>query len=131
MTAIEKAKKAGLNLLAGDVRVYWPNITYIELLSEENNNLNLNLFWKYKAAVKTKEVQLKLEYATFAFLENHGLIRMNNFFININELLFIEDEYHYGKEDTVKLIFNFRDGTILRTVLSPINWTHWRSKYLM
>jgi len=123
--------KTGLSTSFGGTRLNFNNISYLKIINRGAKFIETELFWKYKSSTKHQPVRFKNNYSTFKLFHEYSLFSLNNYFINLNEILFINDKKVYnGEIDEIHLEIVFKDGLILREIISLNEWEFIRSNYL-
>jgi len=123
--------KTGLSISFGGTRVNFNNISYLKILNKGAKFLEAEIYWKYKAATKKEPIRLKNNYSTFKLFHEYSLFNLNNYYININEILFIKDKKIYnGEIDEIHLEIVFKNGLIIREVITLNEWEFIRSNFL-
>lgn len=107
-------------------RINWRNCT---LLKKEKDN-KLIVYYKYKASIKEEKFDTTGLDSLNGYLMKFELINLQEYYININNVLFVKEDINSGKIDTIKIVFTFTDG-LSKTFLIDINfWYSWRNNYL-
>jgi hypothetical protein len=101
------------------------NVGFIELLKTEDDINYLELQYRKRATFKTLKFILKhTESNLVSFFKNNNFYRLEKYFININNIVFIDENRN---NDKIELVIYFNDGQeiIINTIYS--RWENWKT----
>lgn len=123
----EILRKRALREVYGNTRINWTNVSYVDIgPSVIAKHYTVTFYWKYKNSLKPKEILFGERNETETidkFFTSYGFFRIDDTFININRILYFEEETLYQAEEKSKLDFYFDDGTVLRKVIPASSWS--------
>jgi hypothetical protein len=112
-------------------RISWRNVSYFTY-KDIDDHMVIDIYWKYKASIISEEVLLKFDHnaARQKFFKTYGIVHLNdNIYINLNQILIIEEEIIHGAEVKIKVKIIFTDGFKITTNIPEDNWLIWKRNY--
>lgn len=122
---------SGLRELHDNLRINWPNVSYARV-TKTNNNVTIKFFWKYKAAIYSRELSQFIPPETTekkVFADRGLYFLMDDLFINTSKILFTEEKQIPNTED-IDIHMVFDDGQELNFKININMWSTWRGKHL-
>jgi hypothetical protein len=117
-------------------RVSWKNVSYFtfkEGKEQNNTNIDIDIYWKYKASIISERVVMRFENNALRqkFFKNYGLILLvDDTFVNLEHILLIEEEVIHGANVDIKVRIVFRDGFEIVRRVPETNWLSWKRFYI-
>jgi len=85
----------------------------------------LYIHYKLKASIRKKEIKI-FEDNIQAYLYKKGFIALQGYYINPQQIIFLEEEYIKGPKNKVKIFMYFSDGIFLDFEVSENVWSSWK-----
>lgn len=118
------------SLTSSGTRVNWKNTSYFEI-KEGDGVYIIGIKWKYKASIKTETVEINIETDLYKYFKQFGLVQINpTIFINLNNILTIDEEQIHGPVEKTRIRFVFWDGFEITIVLQSTTWVWWKTTYM-
>jgi hypothetical protein len=130
---LPRAQRANLQLMADGKRVNWNNISILKVGTLETaDGVSLEFRWKYKASIKTeittwtgKNLELVKHFRPFNIVE-----LLDNIFINLNRILFVEEKSIHGPTEKTSIRMVFEDGLEINETFLATKWAWWKTTFL-
>jgi len=110
-----------------EIEINFEKIGYLKVIEEDSREIKLALTYRKKASVKEYTFSLRLPEEgneRFKRLAKFGLYRLENYIININNIVFADHETDKNKS---KIVFYFVDGQHLQVNTTKPRWEAWRN----
>jgi hypothetical protein len=108
------------------IKINLDNIGFLKVIEEKEDFTKLSIQYRKKATLKEVEFILKLPKSEVPkFLARYKLYRLENYFININSLIFVVEKNE--NRGYVELEFYFTDGQYLSIKTNKSRWESWSS----
>jgi hypothetical protein len=114
----------------GGLRVNWHNVSLLTI--EKIDDLYyVEISWKYKASIKKEKTQIGgPDFRPKEFFKKYGLIALDeNTFINVRNILVIEETSVHGPQEKTLVRIVLQDGFQIVRKLDSKNWAWWKENH--
>jgi len=110
-------------------------IDFYKLNSDEEDVIDYSrdlfkIHYRFKNVLKEKYFYFAIDNSEVSkYLAKHNFYKLERFYINIDNILFIEEEYKLSvtkDKNKVKLFFYLSDGMVLQILTTKSRWENWK-----
>jgi len=130
-------------LASNGIRVNWMNVSFFDIekiTSESTNTINgetidiqeykLTIKWKFKASILSEVAIMPLTTNIQQLMKPFGLVPFGeDSYININNILIIEEVAIHGPQEKVRVRVVLMDGFEIIKTFDAKAWAFWKSNH--
>ena len=110
------------------IKLSFAKVPFLKVIEEKSDEITLSVMYRKKASIKEYPFKLKIkENEVPTFFQKYNTFKLENYFININQVIFVESENQKGKS---KIVFYFSDGQHLEIITYIPRWEAWKTNRL-
>ena len=112
------------------LRVNWRNVGYFTIKEREEDFL-VQVRWKYKAGIMMEELEMgDKDFKPTAYFKQYQLIPLTeDTYINLNNVMIIEEKAIPGPQENVLVRVVLIDGFQLSVKMTRERWIWWKQTY--
>jgi len=117
-------------LTKNGLRVNWRNIGYFTIQKRETDFL-VEVKWKYKASIRTETIIVGDEqFKPTNYFKQYNFVPLTeDLFINLNNIMIIEEEPVHGPQEQVIIRVVLIDGFKISVKMTRERWIWWKQNY--
>jgi len=109
-------------------------INFLERVEDKEGNITYYIHYRRKASIQKIEVPLNTDYlqgGESKFFKDHDFARLQNYWINIKNIVFVEETVipkKHSSDRDIKLLFYFPDGLYIEITTPESRWRIWKGR---
>ena len=120
--------KARTVMTQSGLRINWKRVSYFSLEATKEHYI-VGIRWKYKASLRTEYINLNIETDLYKYFKQHGLVKFEDIYVNLNKILLIEEKAVHGPNEKTRVRLLFEDGFEVIRIFKSTDWVWWKTTY--